>query len=178
MHSIRALLVLILASLTASQIGFRQDFFLVFNGLTTPNVDGSGSTSASANSLSAQTFISQQNGLEYTESVYIGPKALLSSTYKTIGNNQWSEVGNITFGPSHTSQPHGLFFSLISYQGLYDFSYGVSFLAGFYNVTGGFGAFRGAYGIVSVTTRSIRADGTFVGHFFGEVMIPIRPNNA
>jgi len=178
MKAVLSLVLLVsLLSVVFSQNGYRQDFFLVFTGYYTANVDGTGGSAGTANSLGAQTLISQNYGLEYTENTFIGPKAYLTSTYKTVGKSQWTETGNITFGPTHFNQPHALYFSLISYADLYDFKNGESFMAGFYNVTGGYGAFRGAFGIISVTIRTNSTEGTFVGHYFGEVILPDRLTN-
>eukprot|EP00026_Physarum_polycephalum_P018396 Phypoly_transcript_19968.p1 GENE.Phypoly_transcript_19968~~Phypoly_transcript_19968.p1 ORF type:complete len:177 (+),score=28.97 Phypoly_transcript_19968:90-620(+) len=164
------LLAIALSLVSVASCAYELGFYLTFIGTSSGNTTGT--SRAKAVSQETRTLIDNTYGLTYEERAFFGASAVWTSQFDT---SVPKEIGNITFGiTAPKGQQHVINFEQLSYQKI-DQWHGYTHGAGFYNVTGGVGAFAGADGILAFTVTLNTTDNSFRRHVTGSLWIQGNP---
>jgi len=157
--------------------GYELEFYLTFYGRTTNvSANGTGTNYAKSQSQQSQTLIDNTFGIIYSERALIGPTALWVTDFDRTQSGSITEWGNITFagdGSPH-SPTHVINLNLLQVS-LYEGWHGYLHSTGYYNVTGGVGAFQSAEGLLAFTTSTNQTDTSYLSHVSGSLWIPQAP---
>jgi len=142
------------------------DFVFIYSGYAVENTFVGKTTSEEISSL-----VDGKDGVKFSYKSLAGSPSYLTWRLSLNGTDTYNAIGNATFGATHTSQPHVLYYDS-PILGYIDEGLNYKHFCGVFNITGGSGAFFGAKGKLTSNLILQTNNNTFTDYQAGRVFLP------